>query len=792
MMIQDFEKFGVFYLGKIYDSDKGKLSNELLLYDSKNLTTHAMCVGMTGSGKTGLGIALLEEAAIDRIPSLVIDPKGDLGDLLLTFPELSPSEFLPWVDPAEAERQKMTVEAYAEMTAKNWKEGLAKWGEGPERIQKLKAAVEMTIYTPASRAGVPLSILSSFAAPPKEMLLDLGALRERVLSTTSSLLGLLGIAADPIKSREHILIATIIDQAWREGSDLDLVTLIQRIQKPPFDKMGALDINTFFPAKDRMALSISLNGLLASPGFQAWMEGDPLDIQQLLYTPEGKPKLSIISIAHLSDSERMFFVTLLLNQLLAWMRRQSGTSSLRALFYMDEIFGFFPPTSMPPSKVPMLTLLKQARAYGLGIVLATQNPVDLDYKGLSNCGTWFIGKLQTERDRARVIEGLNVASNGEIDSKALDKFLAATGKRIFIMRSIHEKEPLLFETRWTMSYLRGPLTLTQIESLTDKRSIPTHTLTQGLQQKSNLTAAKVAVPPGISEYFVRRPNMLPPVRYRPLVIGFAKLHFVDAKSKVDTWEDFTIVASPGEGGNEILWEKGENVPEIKKLLEKEPLAGSTYEEMPSGLMQEKNYVSFAKSFAAWLYQNQTLSIYQYADLGLFSEKGESEKDFRLRIALGLREKRDQLAANLRNQYSKRMTVLTEKIRRAQEKLSQKKQQAGLQKADTWISIGTTLLGTLFGKGPTKGTLSQAGTSMRRVGKMSKETQEASQAEEECKALQRQFDEVQAELNQKISQIPSSMDPSNIKLETLALKPRKSDISVEGVALIWWPINPSQG
>ena len=790
-MMQDFEKLGVFYLGKIYDSVKGELSNELLLYDSKNLTTHAMCVGMTGSGKTGLGIALLEEAAIDHIPSLVIDPKGDLGDLLLTFPQLSPSEFLPWVDPAEAERQNMTVEAYAEMTAKNWKEGLAKWGEGPERIQKLKEAVEMNIYTPASRAGVPLSILSSFAAPPKDLILDVGALRERVLSTTSSLLGLLGIAADPIKSREHILIATIIDQAWRDGSDLDLVTLIQRIQKPPFEKMGALDINTFFPAKDRMALSISLNGLLASPGFQAWMEGDPLDIQQLLYTQEGKPKLSIISIAHLSDSERMFFVTLLLNQLLAWMRRQSGTSSLRALFYMDEIFGFFPPTAMPPSKIPMLTLLKQARAFGLGIVLATQNPVDLDYKGLSNCGTWFIGKLQTERDRARVIEGLNVASNGEIDSKALDKLLAATGKRIFIMRSIHEKEPVLFETRWTMSYLRGPLTLTQIESLTDRTSKPAPTLVQE-QQKSNLAAVKAAVPPGISEYFVRRPNMPRPVRYRPLVIGCAKLHFADTKSKVDTWQDFTIVASPGDGGNEILWEKGENVPEIKKLLEKEPLAGSTYEEMPSGLMQEKNYASFAKSLAAWLYQNQSLSIYQYSDLGLFSERGENEKDFRLRVALELREKRDQIVANLRDQYSKKVTVLTEKTRRAQEKLSQKKQQAGLQKADTWISIGTTLLGTLFGKGPTKGTISQAGTSMRRVGKMSKDTQEVSNAEEEYKALQRQLDEVQAELNNKIAKIPSSIDPSNIQIETVALKPRKSDISVEGVALIWWPINPSQG
>ena len=395
------EKIGSFFLGR--DQTKAKDTFNL---DAKQLTTHAVCVGMTGSGKTGLGIAILEEAGIDKIPALIIDPKGDLGNLLLTFPKLQPCDFLPWIDPQEAERKGMTPADYAASVAKTWKDGLAEWGEGPERIETLRESVDMVIYTPASNSGISLSVLSSFTAPSKETLQDTEALRDRVMSTTSSILGLLGIKADPVKSREHILISNIITYAWNQGKDLAITSLIQYVQKPPFDKIGALDIDMFFPPKDRKALSISLNNLLASPGFQAWMEGEPLDIQKLLYTKEGKPRLAILSIAHLSDAERMFFVTILLNELLSWMRRQPGTSSLRALLYMDEIFGYFPPNAIPPSKIPMLTLLKQARAFGVGIVLATQNPVDLDYKGLANCGLWFIGKLQTDRDKARVLEGL--------------------------------------------------------------------------------------------------------------------------------------------------------------------------------------------------------------------------------------------------------------------------------------------------------------------------------------------------------------------------------------------------
>lgn len=781
--MQDFEKLGVFYLGKIVNPKDGKLTDDLLLYDSKDLTTHAVCVGMTGSGKTGLGITILEEAAIDKIPAIIIDPKGDLGNLLLTFPDLSASEFLPWVDAAEAERNGLDVKAYSEKVAKTWKEGLAKWGEGSQRVQSFKNSAEVVIYTPASKAGIPLSILSSFAAPSKEMMLDAGAVRDRVLSVTSSLLGLLGINADPIKSREHILISTIINQSWEKGQDLDIASLIQQVQKPPFSKVGVLDVDTFFPAKDRLALSISLNNLLASPGFQAWMEGEPLDVGQLLHTPEGKPKFAVISIAHLSDAERMFFVTLLLNEVLSWMRRQSGTSSLRAILYMDEIFGYFPPTSMPPSKIPMLTLLKQARAFGVGIVLATQNPVDLDYKGLANCGTWFIGKLQTERDKARVLEGLSTASNGEINASTLDKMLALTGNRTFIMRSIHEKDPILFQTRWTLSYLRGPLTLAQIDKLTNRTALET------LQPKSVNKSAAVAeskpmVAPGTTEYFLRKANLKKPLHYKPEVVGLAKLHFVDSKNKVDTWQDICMILPSDDDGQTVHWEEGENEVEAKRLLENTPVADCTYEELPAGLMQKQNFVAFEKSFASSLYQNQTLTLYKSRDLNLNSDEGETEGAFRGRVALAIREKRDEMVAKLRAKYADKIATLTERMRRAEEKVSLQKKQAGIQIAETVISFGATILGAVLGKGVSKGTISQAGTSMRKVGKITKDSQVASQSEDNYNVIKQQLDDLNAQMQNEIDKI--SQENTEIKLDSIEIRPRKSDIAVEKVALVWCP------
>ncbi len=468
--MEDYEKLGVFYLGRPYHLAEKKAGEGLFLYDSKDLVTHAVCVGMTGSGKTGLCISVLEEAGMDGIPSIAIDPKGDLTNLLLTFPDLSAADFLPWVNQEDALKKGMSVEDYAAKQADTWRNGLASWGESGERIRRLRQSTSYAIYTPGSTAGIPVSILKSFAAPPPPVLEDEELLRERINTTATSLLGIIGIEADPIKSREHILISTLLDRAWREGRDVDIASLIQQIQTPPMNKVGVMDLESFYPSKDRFALALSLNNLLAAPGFSTWLEGEPLDISSILYTPEGRPRTAVFYIAHLSDSERMFFVSLLLNQVLGWMRTLSGTTSLRAIIYMDEIFGFFPPVANPPSKTPLLTLLKQARAYGVGLMLATQNPVDLDYKGLSNTGTWFIGRLQTERDKARVLEGLEgvAATNGVAwDRQGMEQTLAGLSNRIFLMNNVHDDAPLVFETRWAMSYLRGPLTRSQIKQLMD-------------------------------------------------------------------------------------------------------------------------------------------------------------------------------------------------------------------------------------------------------------------------------------------------------------------------------------
>ena len=461
-----FEKLGAFYLGRLRDPNKPDgQTQEPLLYDAKDLTTHAVCVGMTGSGKTGLGVTLIEEAAIDGIPVIAIDPKGDLGNLLLTFPALRASDFRPWIDESDATRHGRTPDEHAQWTADLWRDGLRQWGQGPQRIKSFANSVDRAIYTPGSRKGRPISVLQSFAPPPPAVAQDDTALRDRILTAVSSILGLIGIDADSIRSREHILLSTLLNRAWTEGRGLDLPALIQQVQKPPVERIGVLDLESFFPASERFELAMALNNLLASPGFAVWSEGEPLDASRLLYTPDGQPRLSVLSIAHLSDAERMFFVTMLLNEVVSWVRSQPGSRSLRAILYMDEIFGYVPPTANPPSKRPMLTLLKQARAHGLGVVLATQNPVDLDYKGLSNAGTWFVGRLQTERDKARVMDGLEGASAGAFDRAETDRLLSGLATRTFLMSNAHDDAPALFQTRWALSYLCGPLTGEQIARL---------------------------------------------------------------------------------------------------------------------------------------------------------------------------------------------------------------------------------------------------------------------------------------------------------------------------------------
>src|SRR5690349_51094 len=637
-MSTEYEKLGAFYLGREFDSAANALQDDLVLYDSKDLTTHAVCVGMTGSGKTGLCISLLEEAAIDVVPAICIDPKGDLANPLLTFPDLAPKDFEPWMGSGDAARKGLSTADFAAKTAETWKNGLAEWNQAPERIAKLKAAADVAIYTPGAETGIPLSVLRSFNAPSPELLADAGALRDRVGSVVSGLLSLLGIEADPIGSREHILLANILEGAWRSGLSLDMTGLIQAVQKPAFDKLGAFDLETFFPAKDRLKLAMQLNNLIASPGFAAWMTGEPLDAQRLLFTAEGKPRISIISITHLNDAERMFIVTLVLNEVIAWIRNQSGTSSLRAIVYMDEIFGFFPPTANPPSKQPMLTLLKQARAFGLGVVLATQNPVDLDYKGLANCGTWFIGRLQTERDKLRVIEGLKSALP-DADGSNLEGLMSNLTQRVFLMRNVHDDAPLLMKTRWALSYLRGPMTGPEIARVMAPRkaSAPTPAATYTPPAEAGAAVAAVpaadsggagsgrpAVGAGINEYFLAATKGAGPVLYKPMVAGFGKLHYVDSKLALDEWQTSGWLAPFDDGGGNASWEDASADGQLKSRLTTAPAADAEYGELPGPALREASYSSWAKALQSHLYETARASVLWCEAFKAASKAGESE------------------------------------------------------------------------------------------------------------------------------------------------------------------------
>ena len=802
--MQDFEKLGVFYLGKLYDLAQKKLQEELLLYDAKDLVTHAVCVGMTGSGKTGLCLDLIEEAAIDGVPAILIDPKGDLGNLLLTFPQLRGEDFLPWINVDEARTKGLSPQDYAQQQAELWKKGLGSWGQSGERIQRLREAAEFVIYTPGSSAGLPVSILSSFAAPPQAVIEDRDLLRERVSTTVNSLLGLMGIAADPLQSREHILLSNILDAAWRQGQDVDLGTLIQQVQKPPFNKIGVLDLESFYPAKERFALVMSLNGLLASPGFESWLHGQPLDAGQILYTPQGKPRVAIFSIAHLSDAERMFFVSLLLNQVLGWMRTQSGTTSLRAILYMDEIFGYLPPVANPPSKQPMLTLLKQARAFGLGIVLATQNPVDLDYKALSNMGTWFIGRLQTERDKARLLDGLEgaaVTTGMAFDRQKMEQTLAALGNRVFLMNNVHDDAPVIFQTRWALSYLRGPLTREHIKVLMeDYRQVAAPATARAETAPAQITTPTQPVgaaitqeptlPPDVPAYFVPSRGNAPTgssLVYRPTLLGAARIRFADSKTRVDLLQDVVCTTPVTEDPIPVDWNNAQPLSLPAASLEKAARSGARYVDLPPLASQAKSYASWSRDFANWLYANQQLELFRSPSLGQVSKSGESERDFRVRLQQAAREQRDDAVDKLRQKYAPKVTTLQNRIRLAQQKVQREAEQARQKQTQAAMSAGASLLGALLGrKTSARSTVSSATSAARGFSRSMDERQDVARAQDNVEALQKQMADLEAQLQADVAELEAKLDPQQEMLETLPIRPKKTDISVQLVALAWAP------
>jgi hypothetical protein len=794
----DFEKLGLFYLGRTHDLASATTLDVPVLYDSRDLVTHAVCVGMTGSGKTGLCLGLIEEAAIDGVPVIAIDPKGDLGNLLLTFPGLTPAEFRPWVDEDEARRQGLSVDAFAAAQAQTWADGLAAWGQDGARIARLRQAADFAIFTPGSRAGVPVSILSSFAAPPASEREDAEVLAERAAGTATSALVLAGVDAPP-RSREHSLLTAILTDAWRSGTDLDLAALIRLVQTPPFPTIGVVDLASFFPAKDRFDLAMKLNGVLAAPGFANWMEGEALDPRTLLYTADGRPRVCVFSIAHLGDAERMFFVSLLLNQVVTWMRHQSGTSSLRALLYMDEILGYFPPVANPPSKLPLLTLLKQGRAFGLGVVLATQNPVDLDYKGLANTGTWFLGRLQTERDKARVLDGLEGATGG-LNRGEADRLLSALKKRVFLMHNVHDTAPTVFETRWTLSYLRGPLSRDQVKRLTGSLPAPPPAAAPAAPAARRLPArpdrpvgpleGRPVVPPGIQELFV--PAAAPEAvgSYSPGILGAARVTFSDRALGIDTTEEVVYLVRVTDAAIQVEWSDAEALEIGIADLTREPGAPAAgYRALPAAAAQPRKYAAWEKSFARWVAQNARVERLRHPTLGIVSGAGETERDFRIRLQHESRSARDAAVEAVRRKHAAKVAALAERQRRAEQAVEREQQQASDQKVQTAVSMGATLLGALFGRRTIGvGTIGRATTAARGVGRSMKEALDVKRAAESVEAVRAAIAELDARIAEDVAAVGEGFG-QDVALERVSIAPKRGQVDVQVVALAWVPDVP---
>ena len=784
--MHDFEKLGAFYLGKRHDTEADKLTEDLVLYDSKDLTTHAAIIGMTGSGKTGLGIGILEEAALDHIPVIAIDPKGDMGNLLLTFPQLKAENFRPWINPRTAMDKGQTPDEFAASQAALWKKGLGQWGQTGKRIAQLRKNVDLAIYTPGSNAGLPVSVLHSFEAPDQSLIDDIDLYRERVQATATGILTLLGMDADPVSSREHILISRLLDNAWKEGRSLDVPSLIGEIQDPPITKVGVMNLDSFFPAGDRFKLAMALNNLLAAPGFEAWMQGTPLKAKDLFYSEDGKPRISVMAISHLDDAQRMFFVSMLLNEIIGWMRAQQGTSSLRAILYMDEIFGYMPPVANPPSKKLFLTLLKQARAYGLGLVLATQNPVDLDYKGLSNTGTWFIGRLQTERDKARVMEGLEGATAGNFDKQAMERTIAGLGKRRFLLHNVHEDEPVVFNTRWVLSYLAGPLTRDHIRTLMKTAKNKLAVAASAVSKPKRKAAATApTLPPSIDQFFV--PGSGENIVYHPRLIAGGDVVFTSARYNIEDERSVLHTVEFEDGPVDIDWDNSESLELSIDDLRDDGDKDATFADCPAAADNAKAYASWGKDYKRWLRQNENITLFKSKRFKLTSLPTETEGDFRARLQDAASETRDVAIAKIRKRYATKTTTLENRLMRAEQTIAVQKEHSTKKKLDTAISFGTAILGAVLGrKKLSSSTATKIGSAIKTAGSASKEAADVDRARQTAEKVKADIAELNKQLEKEVADLDTSFNALSEELDEIVVRAKSTDIHVAVTGLAWLP------
>ncbi len=773
-MKEIYEKLGLFYLGKDVDKETLKAKEALTLLKNKNFTTHAAIIGMTGSGKTGLGIGIIEEAAIDNIPAIVIDPKGDMGDLCLTDPSFRPESFLPWVKD-EAEAKGEDAAEYARKVAKNWEEGIESWGQDRERVARFHS-VQKDIYTPGSAAGIPVNILASMDTPPAEILDESDMFASYLKSTTVSLLALVGEDTDALDSPEFILLAQILKEAWLVGEDMGIEKIVGAIIRPSFKTIGVLPLEDFFPQEKRFKLATKFNALLASPSFSLWMQGEGLDIQKLLYDENGKAKIAIFSIAHLNDDERMFFVTLLLNRYIAWMRRQSGTSRLRTLLYMDEIYGFFPPTKNPPSKEPMLLLLKQARAFGIGVVLSTQNPVDLDYKGLSNIGTWFIGRLQTTQDVDRVIDGLGGQVGSQFEKGEIRQFLSNLQKRTFFLKSAHLEDIRLFTTRWVMSYLKGPLKKDEIAQLMEEKKKRSAGTQPAIPKKTEHAKHRTIqqIDPSIPQYF--EPDASGANVFAATMGAKCTVHFFNQKRGIDIDRAVQLSLPLEETMQRIDWETAYEEERDFERFPHTPPKEAVFSPLPTIVLEDKGLRKSIRELKDFLYQTEYLQLWRCPALKIESQPDESKSDFLVRVEDALQEKKEEEIEKLKERYAKKEKVLLDRLERAKARVAKE----AADSTSSLIEAGISVLGALFGKT----SVTKIGRAVNKGGKILKERGEMSRAEERVSAIEEDIELLEDELSEKTDQLQEKYDIDHYEVSQLRIKPRWADIDVENCAIVW--------
>ncbi len=820
--MEDIERLASFYLGQEYDLEEGRISDAVVHYDARDLTTHGVCLGMTGSGKTGLGVILLEEAALDGVPSLVIDPKGDMTNLLLTFPDLRPSDFAPWVNPDDARRKELSIEDYAASMANLWRKGLEGTGQGPDRIRRLRDSAGFAIYTPGSGAGRQVSILHTLKAPAMSWETESELLRDKIESVVSALLTLTGIEADPVRSREHILLSNIFETSWKAGKDLDLAQLIMQVQKPPFTQLGVFPVDTFYPEKDRMELAMLLNGLIASPSFADWIQGQPLDVDLLLKSPSGKPQVSILYIAHLSEAEKQFFVTLLLEQVVSWMRAQSGTTSLRALLYMDEMFGYLPPhPANPPTKKPLLTLLKMARAFGLGLLLATQNPVDLDYKALANAGTWFIGRMQTDRDKQRLLDGLEgvQVSTGGLSRADFDRMISALSSRVFLLHNVHESHPVVFQTRWAMSYLRGPMTRTQVRELIAGQQPPAFEARPAgapAAPRPAVPAAPQPSPPPPELPYGTVPPQLPssvkqvylPARvslrdalaelardrswsvrsgaehegylvYEAALAGLAKLSFPHTKSRQTHTEEVSYLVRLAQGAFDWPEGKAQLDPD---LLERAPEPGALFAPLPGELGDAKSLTALEKEFEDYLYYNSTVTLWHNPHLDLYSKPDETFKAFQRRCREAAEKALDAEADKIRSKYETKLDRLEDRLEREERELEEDKVEHDARKQEELLSGVESVFGLFSGRRSS----SRISSASRRRRMTRQAKADVEESEETIAKLEEELQELEKEAQEEVEELKEKWAQSIDEMEEIPVRPRRADVRVSLFALAWVP------